>query len=72
MKKILVIEDEKDIQNIIKAFLENAEYNVETADDGLEGINLIQKNSYDLVLLDIMMPKIDGFVVCERQMKKVN
>ena len=65
MKKILVIEDEKDIQNIIKAFLENAEYKVETADDGLEGINLIQKNSYDLVLLDIMMPKIDGFVVCE-------
>ena len=65
MKKILVIEDEKDIQNIIKAFLENADYKVETADDGLEGINLIQKNSYDLVLLDIMMPKIDGFVVCE-------
>ena len=51
MKKILVIEDEKDIQNIIKAFLENADYKVETADDGLEGINLIQKNSYDLVLL---------------------
>ena len=36
MKKILVIEDEKDIQNIIKAFLENADYKVETADDGLE------------------------------------
>lgn len=72
MKKILVIEDEKDIQNIIKAFLENAEYNVETADDGLEGINLIQKNSYDLVLLDIMMPKIDGFVVCEMIRKNSN
>lgn len=72
MKKILVIEDEKDIQNIIKAFLENAEYKVETADDGLEGINLIQKNSYDLVLLDIMMPKIDGFVVCEMIRKNSN
>ena len=72
MKKILVIEDEKDIQNIIKAFLENADYKVETADDGLEGINLIQKNSYDLVLLDIMMPQIDGFVVCEMIRKNSN
>ena len=72
MKKILVIEDEKDIQNIIKAFLENADYKVETADDGLEGINLIQKNSYDLVLLDIMMPQIDGFVVCEMIRKNNN
>lgn len=72
MKRILVVEDEKDIQNIIKAFLENAEYKVETADDGLEGINLIQKNSYDLVLLDIMMPKIDGFVVCEMIRKNSN
>ena len=72
MKKILVIEDEKDIQNIIKAFLENADYKVETADDGLEGINLIQNNSYDLVLLDIMMPKIDGFVVCEMIRKNSN
>ncbi len=43
MKKILVEEDEKDIQNIIKAFLENAKYKVETADDGLDAINFIQK-----------------------------
>lgn len=72
MKKILVVEDEKDIQNIIKAFLENAEYKVETADDGLDGINIIQKNKFDLVLLDIMMPKIDGFVVCEMIRKNSN
>ena len=72
MKKILVVEDEKDIQNIIKAFLENAEYKVETADDGLEGINIIQKNKFDLILLDIMMPKIDGFTVCEMIRKNSN
>ena len=72
MKKILVVEDEKDIQNIIKAFLENAGYKVETADDGLDGINIIQKNKFDLVLLDIMMPKIDGFVVCEMIRKNSN
>ena len=72
MKRILVVEDEKDIQNIIKAFLENAGYKVETADDGLEGINIIQKNKFDLILLDIMMPKIDGFVVCEMIRKNSN
>ena len=72
MKKILVVEDEKDIQNIIKAFLENAEYKVETADDGLEGINIIQKNKFDLILLDIMLPKIDGFTVCEMIRKNSN
>ena len=72
MKKILVVEDEKDIQNIIKAFLENAGYKVETADDGLDAINLIQKNNYDLILLDIMLPKIDGFTVCEMIRKNSN
>ena len=72
MKKILVVEDEKDIQNIIKAFLENAEYKVETADDGLDAINLIQKNNYDLILLDILLPKIDGFTVCEMIRKNSN
>lgn len=72
MKKILVVEDEKDIQNIIKAFLENAEYKVETTDDGLDAINLIQKNNYDLILLDIMLPKIDGFTVCEMIRKNSN
>ena len=72
MKKILVVEDQKDIQNIIKAFLENAEYKVETADDGFEVINLIQKNNYDLILLDIMLPKIDGFTVCEMIRKNSN
>ena len=72
MKKILVIEDEKNIQNIIKEFLESAKYKVNTADDGLEGINLIQNNNYDLILLYIMMPKIDGFVVCEMIRKNSN
>ena len=72
MKKILVIEDEKNIQNIIKEFLESTKYEVNTADDGLEGINLIQNNNYDLILLDIMMPKIDGFVVCEMIRKNSN
>lgn len=64
-KTILIIEDEKAIQNIIKAFLEDAGYTTVLADDGLEGIEQFQKCNPDLVLLDLMLPKIDGFAVCE-------
>lgn len=64
-KTILIIEDEKSIQNIIKAFLENAGYSVVLADDGVDGIAKFHKSNPDLVLLDLMLPKIDGFAVCE-------
>ncbi len=59
-KAILIIEDEKPIQNILKAFLEDAGYSVALADDGIAGIAEFHKAAYDLVLLDIMMPKMDG------------
>ncbi|NMS90018.1 response regulator transcription factor [Clostridioides difficile] len=64
-KRILIIEDDIDIQNIIKAFLENAGYFIITAKDGLDGIEKFKKSQFDLILVDILMPKIDGFVVCE-------
>ena len=64
-KTILIIEDEASIQKIIKAFLEDAGYTVVLADDGLEGIEKFHKCNPDLVLLDLMLPKIDGFAVCE-------
>lgn len=64
-KNILVIEDEVSIQKVIKAFLEDAGYTVILAGDGLEGIEQFRQCSPDLVLLDLMLPKIDGFAVCE-------
>ena len=64
-KLILVIEDEGAIQRVIKAFLENEGYNVILAEDGLEGIDLFREQQPDLVLLDLMLPKISGFTVCE-------
>ncbi|WP_108722242.1 response regulator transcription factor [Gorillibacterium timonense] len=63
--KILIIEDEKSIQHILKAFLIDAGYEVCLADNGLEGISAFHKDTYDLVLLDIMMPRVDGYIVCE-------
>ncbi len=64
-KMILIIEDEVSIQNIIRAFLENAGYTVILAENGLEGIERFRASKPDLVLLDCMLPKIDGFAVCE-------
>jgi two-component system response regulator VanR len=65
MGKILIIEDEAAIADYLKDILEDAGYTVDTAGDGMEGVMLFQKNKYDLVLLDILLPKIDGYVVLE-------
>lgn len=64
-KQILIIEDEREIQDILKELLTDAGYEATAASDGLEGITLFQKQKFDLILLDIMMPKIDGYGVCE-------
>ncbi len=67
MSKILIIEDEAAIRRVLTKILseENKEYAVEEAEDGLEGINKIKDNDYDLVLCDIKMPKMDGVEVLE-------
>ncbi len=64
-KKILIIEDETAIQRILTEPLMSEGYKVTVASDGLEGINTFHKQAFDLVLLDIMLPKIDGYTVCE-------
>lgn len=71
-KVILVIEDENAIQNIIKAFLEDAGYHVVLASDGIMGIEKFHLCNPDLVLLDLMLPKIDGYAVCEILRKETN
>ena len=64
-KTILVIEDEKPIQSILKAFLVDAGYTVLLAGDGVEGLEKFHQHRPDLVLLDILLPGIDGFAVCK-------
>lgn len=63
--KILVVEDDKDIQELIQEFLKAQNYQVDTADDGVQGVSLFQKNTYDLVLLDVMLPNLDGYSACK-------
>ncbi len=64
-KKILIIEDEAAIQKILSETLTFTGYNVTAVSDGLEGINEFHRQKFDLILLDIMLPKIDGYTVCE-------
>jgi DNA-binding response OmpR family regulator len=63
MKHILLAEDDFDFASILKQYLELSQFRVTWAKDGLEAIELFQKNEIDLCILDVMMPKIDGFTV---------
>ena len=61
MKKIMVIEDNKDIQEIYKHSFEKAGWEVILEDDGFSGVNQVVEKKPDIILLDLMMPKMDGF-----------
>ena len=63
--KILVIEDDRDIEELLQFFLEDNGYQVAIARDGLEGSTMCREGGFSLILLDIMLPKIDGYAVCE-------
>ena len=66
MAKILIIDDERAIRNTLKDILEFEGYEVNTAEDGEQGVNMAKKDSYDLIYTDIKMPKMDGMEVCQR------
>jgi len=61
---ILVVDDEKEIRDLITIYLKNEGYKVLQAEDGAEGLYILEKNEVHLVVLDIMMPKIDGIHMC--------
>ncbi|WP_291564826.1 MULTISPECIES: response regulator transcription factor [unclassified Clostridium] len=61
MKKILIVEDDLSIAELQKDYLEISGFEVDICTDGVSGLNTIKENSYDLIILDVMLPKIDGF-----------
>jgi len=65
MKKIMIIDDEKDLVDFVKIRLEANGYQVVSAYDGEEGVVICLRENPDLVLLDILIPKIDGLKVCQ-------
>ena len=68
MPNILIIDDERAIRNSLKEILEYEKYNVDEAEDGEQGLKLMSKNNYDVVLCDIKMPHMDGMEVLEKAM----
>lgn len=69
MTKILVTDDEEKIREMIRKYAEYEGFQVEEAQDGLIAVQMCEKNSYDLVIMDIMMPNLDGFSAC-KEIKK--
>jgi two-component system response regulator ResD len=68
--KILLIEDNKSIANNIKRYLELSDYEVFIAENGLYGLEVARKNDFDLMILDLMLPGMDGEKVCEEIKKE--
>ena len=66
---ILVVEDEKQLGKLLKRVLTEERHVVDVADEGYEGLNLALSDSYDLVILDRMLPNMDGLEIC-RQMRQ--
>ena len=65
MAVLLIAEDEKDMQNIIVDFMKQGGHSCILANDGVEALSILENNTVDLIILDIMMPRLDGFTVCK-------
>ena len=68
--KILVVDDEKRMVDLVKLYLEREGFTVEEAFNGQQALDMIAKTSYDLIILDLMLPVVDGWTVCKELRKK--
>lgn len=68
--RVLVVDDEKLIRDVIKEYLVLENYEVYEAENGLEAIELVKNNNFDIIIMDIMMPKMDGYTAC-KEIKKI-
>ena len=65
MKRILIVDDDDEIRDLLEFDISHSGYYTDTAKDGLEGLTKALNNAYDLIILDVMMPKMNGFDVCK-------
>ena len=70
MARILIVEDDFDIAELLGAWLNEAGHQTIQAEDGLKALEVFEREAFDLVLLDLMLPKLDGFGVCEWMRKR--
>lgn len=71
MAKLLIVDDEKNIRELLKEYLSVNNYTISEAADGFEALKLIEQEDFDLIILDVMMPKVDGWTVC-REIRQKN
>ena len=69
MYKLLVVDDEVNIRKVVREYAEFEGYEIEEAEDGMQAIEMAKKKDYDLIIMDVMMPKLDGFSSC-KEIKK--
>lgn len=70
MNRLLIVDDEAKIREVIREYAEFSGYAVTEAEDGMAAVNLVKANDYDLIIMDIMMPKLDGFTAV-KEIKKI-
>ena len=70
MGRILVVDDESNISNVVKEYAEFEGYEVAEAEDGMQAIEAVKNNDFDIIVMDVMMPKLDGYSAC-KEIKKI-
>ena len=69
--RILLVDDEERIRDMIKEYTSLEDYDIDEASNGIEALELFKQHTYSLIILDVMMPKIDGYTVC-REIRKTS
>ena len=70
MKRLLVVDDEEKIRLVIRKYAEFEGYEIEEAENGMKAIQMCRQKDFDLIILDIMMPELDGFSTCKEIRKE--
>ncbi|MGN1340362.1 MAG: response regulator transcription factor [Oscillospiraceae bacterium] len=73
MYRILVVDDEQNIREVIKEYAEFEGHEVEEACDGMQAVEMVKNNDYDIIIMDVMMPRLDGYSACKeiRKIKQI-
>ncbi len=72
MYRLLIVDDEANIRNVVREYAEFEEYQVTEAENGMEAVALCREQEFDLIIMDVMMPRLDGFSACKEIRKKSN
>ncbi len=70
MTKLLIVDDEQKIREVIREYAEFNEFEVLEAEDGMDAIKMVKEEDFDIIVMDVMMPKLDGFSAC-KEIKKI-